>query len=351
VKYLCDAYTNLREQQTGTISYVGRRLLLIIPVILGVTLVTFVISFVTVPNPVRAWAGPRATPGAIAALSARYHLHDPIYMQYYWYTVNLVTGNWGLVPSSGREVLSDIALFFPATLELAFTSLLIVILIGIPLGFLAATYRGRMPDHLIRFFYLGAYCSPPFFVALLMILIFGYTLRIFPTQGELSASLNFPAHITGMVIIDSLLTQNWPDFTDAVWHIVLPATSLSMLYFGIITRVTRASLLEILEKDFIRAAFAKGLGKRTVLLKHGLRNAMIPTVTILGVLLGGLLSGSVVIETIFQWPGIGLYLERSILSFDFPSIVGVAVLITLGVVTANLVADILYALIDPRIKV
>ena len=256
-----------------------------------------------------------------------------------------------MVPSTGREVLADIALFFPATLELALVSLVIAILIGIPLGVIAATRQGRVTDHSIRLFYLAGYCSPPFFVALLMILVFGYVLNIFPTQGELSTNLVFPTHITGMLIVDSLLTANWPVFTDAVWHVILPATSLSLIYFGIITRVTRASLLEIFEKDFIRGAFAKGLEKRTVLFKHALRNAMIPTVTILGVLLGGLLAGSIVIETIFQWPGIGLYLERSILTFDFPSIMGVAVLITLGVVIANLIADILYALIDPRIKV
>lgn len=335
----------------GIVSYIARRALTLIPVMFGVTLITFVISFLTVPNPVRAWTGPRATPGAIAALVARFHLHDPIYMQYYYYMVNLLTGNWGLVPSSGREVLSDIELYFPATLELALASLLISILIGIPLGLLAATHQRKAADHSIRLFYLVGYCSPPFFVALLMILIFGYILRIFPVQGELSQSLNFPVHITGMVIVDSLLTGNWPVFTDAVWHLILPSVSLSLLYFGIITRVTRASLLEVFQKDFIRAAFAKGLEKRTVLIKHGLRNAMIPTVTILGVLLGGLLGGSIVIETIFQWPGIGLYLERSILTFDFPSIMGVAVLITLGVVLANLIADILYALIDPRIKI
>jgi peptide/nickel transport system permease protein len=335
----------------GIANYIARRAALLIPVMFGVTLITFVISFLTVPDPVRAWTGQRATPQAIAALAARFHLHDPIYIQYYYYMANLLTGNWGVVPSTGREVLTDIKLFFPATLELALTSLLIAIAIGIPLGVLAAMYQGRTVDHSIRLFYLAGYCSPPFFVALLMILIFGYVLRIFPTQGELSSNLFFPTSITGMVIVDSLLEGNWRVLTDAVWHIILPATSLSLIYFGIITRVMRASLLEVLQKDFIRAAFAKGLENKTVLLKHALRNAMLPVVTILGVLLGGLLAGSIVIETIFQWPGIGLYLELSILNFDFPSIMGVAVLITLGVVIANLIADILYALIDPRIKV
>ncbi|HXX72838.1 MAG TPA: ABC transporter permease [Candidatus Acidoferrales bacterium] len=336
---------------TGILSHIIRRLILLVPVIIGVTFISFVISFLSVPDPVRAWTGPRATAGAIAAMTARFHLHDPIYVQYYYYLVNMVTGNWGLVPSTGRPVLSDIELFFPATLELAFASLIISILIGIPLGLLAAMYQGRIADHSIRLFYLAGYCSPPFFVALMLILVFGYMLGWLPTEGQLSMFLIPPTRITGMVIVDSLLTGNWPDFVDAVQHIILPATSLSLLYFGIITRVTRASLLEVFHKDFIRAAYAKGLGERTVLIRHGLRNAMIPTVTILGVLLGGLLAGSIVIETIFQWPGIGLYLEHSILAFDFPSVVGVSVIITFGVVIANLVADILYAIIDPRIKI
>jgi peptide/nickel transport system permease protein len=339
------------ELPTGIVTHIVRRVILLVPVLIGVTFISFVISFLSVPDPVRAWTGPRATAGAIAAITARFHLHDPIYIQYYYYLVNMLTGNWGLVPSTGREVLSDIELFFPATLELAFASLLIAILIGIPLGVLAAMYQGRITDHSIRLFYLAGYCSPPFFVALMMILVFGYILGILPTEGQLSQFLIAPPRITGMVIVDSLLTGNWQDFVDALRHIILPATSLSLLYFGIITRVTRASLLEIFQKDFIRAAYAKGLGTRTVLIKHGLRNAMIPTVTILGVLVGGLLAGSIVIETIFQWPGIGLYLEHSILNFDFPSVVGVSVIITFGVVLANLITDILYAVIDPRIKI
>ncbi|HKM75988.1 MAG TPA: ABC transporter permease [Candidatus Bathyarchaeia archaeon] len=328
-----------------------RRVLLLIPVMLGVTFVTFVLSFITVPNVVRAWAGERATPGALAALSARFHLHDPIYVRYYYYLSNLLSGNWGVVPSSGRPVLSDIRLFFPATLELSLTSLFIAIVMGIPLGVIAAMFHDRKIDHAIRLFYLGSYSSPPFFVALLMIYLFGYLLKIFPTQGELSPSLAFPTRLTGMVIVDSLLTANWAVFFNAIWHIILPATALSLLYFGVITRITRASLLEIFQKDFIRAAFAKGLAKRTVIVKHGLRNALISTVTVLGLLLGSLFGGSVVIETIFQWPGLGLYAEQSILTFDFPSVMGFTVLVTLGVVVANLIADILYGILDPRIKV
>jgi peptide/nickel transport system permease protein len=324
--------------------------LLLIPVVLGVTFVTFLISFVFTPDVARAWAGLRASQATLDALRLRYHLNDPIYVQYYYYMINLFTGNWGLDPNSGRPVISEVAFFFPATLELALASIIITVAVGIPLGVLAAMYHGRKADHAVRLTYLAGYSSPPFFVALLVIFIFGYVLQIFPTQGELSPNLAFPASITGMVIVDSALTLNWPVFADAVWHIVLPATALSLIYFGIITRITRASMLDILQKDFIRGTFATGLSKRTVIIKHAVRNALIPTITVLGLVLGQLLGGAIVIETIFQWPGIGLYATQSIESYDFPAIIGVTVLFALGVVVANLIADILYALLDPRIK-
>jgi peptide/nickel transport system permease protein len=324
--------------------------LLLIPVVLGVTFVTFLISFVFTPDVARAWAGLRASQATLNALSLRYHLNDPIYVQYYYYMVNLFTGNWGLDPNSGRPIISEVAFFFPATLELALASIIITVVVGIPLGVVAAMYHNRRADHAVRLTYLAAYSSPPFFVALLVIFIFGYVLQIFPTQGELSPNLAFPASITGMVIVDSALTLNWPVFADAVWHIVLPATTLSLIYFGIVTRITRASMLEILQKDFIRGSFATGLPKRTVIIKHAVRNALIPTTTVLGLVLGQLLGGAIVIETIFQWPGIGLYATQSIESYDFPAIIGITVLFALGVVVANLIADILYAFLDPRIK-
>jgi peptide/nickel transport system permease protein len=255
------------------------------------------------------------------------------------------------VPSSGRPVLSDVELYFPATLELALASILIIIVIGIPLGMLASMYHDRKVDHGIRFLYLAAYSTPPFLVAPVVILVLGYMLRLFPTEGELSPSLAFPTRITGMVIVDSLITSNWSVFTDAVWHIILPATTLALIYFGIVTRVTRASMLDVFDKEFIRASYAKGLSARTVIFRHVLRNALIPTTTVLGLVLGSLLGGAIVIETIFQWPGIGLYATQSIVSYDFPAVIGVTMLFTLGVVIANLIADIAYAIVDPRIRV
>jgi peptide/nickel transport system permease protein len=322
-----------------------------VPTLLGVTLITFLISRVIVPDPARTWAGFRATPAAVAALAARYHLNAPLYVQYFYYMGGLITGHWGVSPTSGRPVLSQISQYFPATVELAIAAIVITIIVGIPLGVVSALHHNGKYDHGIRFLYLAGFSSPPFFVALVIILVFGYVLNIFPTQGELSSNLAPPAHITGMYIVDSLLTGNWTDFVNSVWHIVMPATALALTVFGIVTRITRSSMLEVFQKDFVRASYAKGLAQRAVVYRHALRNALIPTTTVLGLLLGALLSGTIVVESIFLWPGIGYFALQSIENLDFPSIMGVTVLFTLSVVIANLLADVLYAVLDPRIKI
>ncbi len=250
----------------------------------------------------------------------------------------LFTGDWGVSATSGRLVITDIQFFFPATVELALAALLITIILGIPLGVLAAMYHERKLDHSIRVFYLAGFSSPPFFVAVILLLAFGFIFQIFPTRGELTTTLIPPTRITGMYIVDSLLTGNWIDLKDSVLHIILPATALALTYFGVITRVTRASMLDVLQKDFIRSSYAVGLSRRTVVFKHALRNALIPTTTVIGLALGSLLGGTIVIETIFEWPGIGYYATQAILNYDFPAIMGVTVLFTLGVVIANLLS-------------
>ena len=333
------------------LGFVIKRLVLLIPVLVGVTFVTFFLSRVAVPNVARAWAGPRANSAALAALTARYHLNAPLYVQYLYYVKGLITGDWGISPTSGRPVLESLQLYFPATVELAITALLIIVIIGIPLGVIAAIYHDKPVDQSIRLIYLAGYSSPPFLVALILLFVFSYILNIFPTQGQLSQFLVPPTRITGMYIVDSLLTQNWVDLADSLSHIVMPALALALWNFGIVTRVARSSMLGVFQKDFIRGAYAKGLSERAVVYKHALRNAMISTITVIGLVLGSLLGGTIVIETIFLWPGIGYYSTQAIENFDFPAVMGVVVLFTFGVVLANLLADILYAVVDPRIRV
>jgi peptide/nickel transport system permease protein len=330
--------------------FIVKRTVFLLPIIFGVTLITFLISRVIVPNPARAWAGPHATPEAVASLAARYHLTGPIYLQYIYYLFDLMTGNWGQSPTTGRPILYEVSIFFPPTLELALLAILLTIIIGIPLGVAAAIFHDRNVDHSIRLFYLTGFSSPPFFIALILLLTLGYYAKVFPTVGQLSMNLTPPTPITGMYIIDSLLTGNWTDLMDSLWHAIMPATTLALTYFGLVTRVTRASMLEVFEKDFIRASYAKGLSDATVMFKHALRNALIPTTTVLGLVLGALLSGTIVIESIFLWPGIGLYAFQAISDYDFPAIMAITLLFTLGVVLANLAADIIYAFINPRIR-
>jgi len=333
----------------GILTYVLKRLLLIIPTFLGVTLLTFVISHVVVANPVLAWAGEKSSPQTIAAIAAQYHLHDPLYLQYYYYMLGLFQGNWGISATTHLPVLSQVSNFFPATVELSVTALIISVLIGIPMGVLSALWNGRKLDIPIRALYSSGIASPPFLLALLFQLIFAYYFNLLPSAGRLDPAFPIPAHITGMYTVDSLLEGNWVVFVDAVRHLILPAITLAFLTFAIITRITRASMLETMDKDFVRTAKAKGLPSRTVTYKYVLRNALTSTVTVIGFAVQLLLSGAIVVETVFFWPGIGLYTTTATLSLDFPSIMAVTVVFTLVVVFTNLLTDLAYGALDPRV--
>lgn len=334
----------------GLTRYVLRRLFLVIPVFLAVTFMTFVISHVVVPDPVLAWGGEKSSPATIAAIAAQYHLNDPLYTQYYYYMKDLLSGDWGLSPVTHLSVLAQIAQYLPATVELSIAALVLSIVIGIPIGVLSALWKGKRRDYSLRVLYLTGIASPPFLLALLFQLVFSYYFHILPSAGRLSPTLLPPTHITGMYVVDSLLTGNWVDLQDSLAHIILPATTLALLTFSIITRITRSSMIETMDKDFVRTAKSKGLPRRTVMFRHALRNALTSTVTVIGFAVQLLLSGTIVVETIFFWPGIGFYTTTSILSLDFPSIMGITVVFTLVVVFTNLVTDVAYGILDPRVR-
>jgi len=316
----------------------------------GVTLLTFVISRVVVPDPARAWAGLKASQGTVEAIAARYHLHDPLYMQYYYYLRDLLSGDWGISPVNGQPVLDNISGFFPATLELAIVSIIIATVLGIPMGVYAAVHQDKSIDHAARLFSLGTYCAPPFLLALLMQLLFSYWLRVLPSGGRFSPLIPSPHRITGLLIVDSVLTGNLQALGSALIHISLPALSLALLTFGLITRLTRSSMLEVLRQDYVRTARAKGLLERVVIFKHALRNGLTSIVTVMALLFAFMLSGAIVIEYIFNWPGIGRYAVQSILSLDLPAVMGTTLVFTLVIITVNLLADIAYAVLDPRIR-
>jgi peptide/nickel transport system permease protein len=336
----------------GLGKFVVKRALLAAAVLFGVALVTFIIFRVAIPNPARVWAGPRASQQTLEAFTIRYHLSGPVYLQFYYYLIGLLQGDWGVSPITGQPVFQNIIQYFPATLELTTAALILTLILGIPLGVVAATHRNKPADHVSRVISLTGVASPPFLVALSLQFMFVFYVRAVPDSGgRISIFVKAPPQITGFLTIDSLLAGNWPAFVSALQHLALPAFALAFLTLGLMSRLVRASMLEALVSDYVRTAKAKGLRRVVVVYKHALRNALTQPVTALAVYVAYLLGGSVVIENIFSWPGIGRYAAQAALNFDFPAIMGTTIIFAVCVVVMNLVADILLCVIDPRIRI
>src|SRR6267143_2443246 len=327
--------------------FIGKRLLYLVPVVLGVMMITFFFTHVAVSNPCAVWAGRNATPQQIEACRATYGLNKPLSDQFARYMGRLLTGDWDQAPAGGA-VFPAIAQAFPATLELVLTALFLIIVVGIPLGVIAASNNGRWPDHLVRIFYLSGWATPTYLGAIVLAILIGPALGM-PSGGEFLGSPTF-ARPTHMSVLDALISGDLPATGDAILHLILPASSLAFLNLGIATRMTRSSMLEVLPLDFVKTARMKGLSEFWVLYKHALRNSLISTTTVLGVTAGGLLSGTVVIETIFQWPGIGGYAFDAVTNYNFPGAIAVVIVFAIGVVVSNMVADILYGVLDPRVE-
>lgn len=319
-------------------------------VLLGVTILTFFLSHVVPADPVAAYLGEHAPQAQVEALREKLGLNKPVVEQYLIYMRDLLHGDLGTSIRNNRPVMDDLKQYLPATVELSTAAILAAILIGIPTGVISAIYRDKWHDQAARGFSLLGVSLPVFYLGLLLLAIFYYKLDWLPGPGQLSPYVSPPVRWTGMVVVDSLLQGNLPAFLDSILHLILPAITLGFASGGNITRMTRASMLDVLNQDYIRTARAKGLAERVVILRHTLRNAMIPTVTIIGLSYGSLLSGAVLTETIFAWPGIGRYATDSVTSLDIPAILGVTLISALVYSLANLAVDIAYAYLDPRIR-
>jgi peptide/nickel transport system permease protein len=332
--------------------YVARRLALSVLVLIGITIVTFGVSHAVPGDPIAANLGERAqeNPAIIGQYKHAWGLDQPLPIQYALYLRNLLRGDLGISITSRRPVSDDLRQYFPATMELSTAAILFAILIGVPLGILAAVRRNRPTDHIARVLSLIGISTPVFWLGLLALIVFYYHLGIFPGTGEIDEGIRTPHTITGMLVVDSLLTGDWQALGNALWHLVLPAVVLGSYAMGIVTRLTRASMLEVLVQDYIRTARGKGLAPRLILLRHALRNALIPTLTLVGLLYGSLLSGAVLTETIFSWPGIGRYATTTATGLDFPAIMGVALITAAVFIALNLIVDILYAVLNPQIR-
>jgi peptide/nickel transport system permease protein len=318
--------------------------------VLGVTLLTFVISHVVPGDPARLAAGPDATQNSIAAIRRQMGLNQPLPLQYVKYLDGLLHLNLGRSIITQNPVRTDLSRYFPATLELVIAAFLIYLLVGIPLGVLAALTRGRWPDTGVRLTTSGLYAVPLFLTALWLQYFFYYRWRLLPQGNELPPFSNPPTRITGMYVVDSLLTGNMPLFWTSLRYLILPAMSLALGLLAIAARFTRASMLTELDKDYVKMAHLKGLRKSRVIIKHALRNSLIPVVTMTGVQFGYFIGGTVLVETVFLWPGMGLYSYNAITSLDYAPILGVTLVSSIFFVLANLLVDLLYPVLDPRIS-
>ena len=331
-------------------TFVLRRLALLVFVLLGVSLLTFFISHVVPGDPARLAAGAHATGKQVEALRQKLGLDRPLPDQYLRYMGGLLRGDLGYALSSRRPVLEDLKDYFPATVELTVAALLICLVVGIPLGVLSAVHKGGLVDHVGRVICIGGVALPLFWLALLCQLIFYRWLGLVPAGGRLDPGLSSPPTLTGLYILDSLLTANWPVLRSSLWHIVMPAITLAFASLAWVARVTRISMLETLGQDYIRTARGKGLTERGVVYRHALRNALIPTVTLVGLQTGALLAGAFLVEVIYSWPGIGFYTVNAIMAMDFNAIISTTLLVAVVYTVTNLVVDILYVALDPRIS-
>jgi peptide/nickel transport system permease protein len=332
--------------------YILRRLIFMVPLLLGITLVSFVIANAIPADPITANLGQKAMsdPEIVAAFRAEWGLDQPKSVQYLVYLRNLLSGNLGNSIRSRRPVLDDLKAYLPATIELATTATVLGVALGLILGMISAVLRNSLVDILARFLSLIGISAPVFWLALVSLLIFYVRLRWLPGPGRLDPALTPPPTVTGFLTVDSILAGDWRVLGNALSHLVLPSLVLASYSMGLITRITRASMLEALTQDYIRTARSKGLRERAVLLRHALSNALIPVITVIGLSYGSLLSGAVLTETIFAWPGIGRYAYRASSTLDFPAIMGVSLLIAFIFTVINLAVDVLYHLVDPRLR-
>jgi peptide/nickel transport system permease protein len=328
-----------------------RRLAGLLVVLVGVSIITFALTQLVPVDPAVTALGQNAREDQIQAFRREYGLDLPPQEQYLRYMGRLLRGDLGISIRTRRPVASDLRDFLPATIELSLASMVVTLVLGISLGIISALNRNRLADALARAFALIGGSLPIFFLGLLALALFYSKLRWLPGPGRLDATITPPARVTGLFTVDSLLAGNWPVFQNAVRHLILPAITLGYFSTAVLLRMTRSAMLDALGQDYVRTARAKGLAERLVVIRHALRNAFLPVLTTIGITFGSLLSGAVLTETIFGWPGLGRYATASAVSLDFPAVMGVTLVAAVVYPVVNTLVDIGYRLIDPRVEV
>jgi len=333
--------------------FVARRALALVLLAIGITLVVFLLTQLVPSDPVTANLGEQAAgdPEAVAAFKEHYGLDKPLPQRYLIYLGHVVQGDLGESALTRNPVTTDLGQFIPATAELAVFSIVIAILVGIPIGVAAAVKHDKPVDHVLRVVSLGGISMPTFWIALVALYVFFYRLGWFPSGGRLDPGTLDPPHVTGFFTIDALLAGQWGVAGEAFHHLILPALVLAAFNVSLLARYTRSSVLEVMGNDYVRAARAKGVPEPVVLWRYVLRAALPAIITVIGLLFANILTGAVLVENIFAWPGIGQYAYQAAVNLDVPAIAGVSLFIAVVYVTINFVVDVLYGVIDPRIRV
>jgi peptide/nickel transport system permease protein len=331
------------------IRFFVRRLLLVLPVLFGLLVLTFVLVRVVPNDPSATLAGQNATPEQVAEIRTKYGFDRPLIVQFGIYLRQVVQGDFGTSLQSGRPVAVDIAQRLPATLELTFAALFLGMAVGVPLGVVAAVRHNTWVDHALRFFTVGGVAIASFWFAIMLQLLFAMQLDLLPLRGRLGAIMDAPRHLTGLYLVDSLLTGRLDIFANALWHLLLPAVTLSFGSIATITRFTRSGVLETLQKEYVLYATAAGYPRGRLVAIYVLRNSLVATITQIGLLFGALLAGAVVVESIFDWPGIGSYAVFSIFTSDYKAILAVTLLVGVVYAGVNIAVDLIHGLVDPRV--
>ena len=332
------------------LSYLARRLLAAIGVLVGVSILIFIIARVIPGDPARIALGPMASQEQVANLREELYLDRPLPLQYLEFVKRLAQGDLGQSLYTRRAVTTDLAEFFPATLELVLVAGIIMVVIGVPLGILAAYYRNRWPDNVARILSLLGVVTPSFVWAIFLVLIFAYWIAILPVAGQLGEAFVPPPRVTGLVTIDAILAGQWATFRDALQHILLPALALAMAGLGQTARLTRANMLDTYGKPYIDMARAYGVSESSIAFKYALRPALIPTLTILGLDFAAMLGGAFLVEAVFNWPGMARYAVQAILRKDLNAIVGTTLIIAAFFLLINILVDLIVGYINPRIR-
>jgi peptide/nickel transport system permease protein len=333
--------------------YILRRLGLAVVVFLGVMAVTFVVSYIMPGDPARLYLGSRASPARLEEVRKELGLNDPLPQQFVRYIGRTLRGELGISYRTKRHILDDIKIRLPATMELVTVSMLLSLMIGVPVGVLGAAKRGKIFDQLSRVITIGGVSIPSFWLALLLQLVFFLQLGWLPLGGRISQDImlhNPVKVITGFYLIDTVLKGNWAAFRDVILHLILPVCVLSTYPISLVVRMTRASMIDVLSETYVTAARAAGLTEREILFKLALKNSIVPTLTVMGLLFAYSITGSVLVEIVFTWPGMGGYMADAVVNNDIFVLFGVTLVVTIIYIIINLLLDLVQTMLDPRIR-